>query len=45
VLNRDDPAYDIPLQKARPWRLKARQGDIYRERMADDPRSEDRSGY
>lgn len=33
VLDRDDPAYDIPLNKARPWRASARQGDIYRERM------------
>jgi predicted amidohydrolase len=45
ALDRGDPVYDIPLQKARPWRLKARQGDIYRERMVDDPRSENRSGY
>ena len=45
VLDRDDPLYDIPLQKARPWRLKARKGDIYREKMVDDPRSENRSGY
>jgi predicted amidohydrolase len=45
TLNRDDPAYDIPLKKSRPWREKARQGDIYREQMADDSRSEDRRGY
>lgn len=45
VLDRDDPDYDIPLQRARPWRLRARQGDIYREKMVDDPRSENRSGY
>ncbi|WP_225039772.1 LssY C-terminal domain-containing protein [Rhizobium sp. T1470] len=45
VLDRDDPVYDIPLQKARPWRLKARQGDIYRERMVDNARSENRSDY
>ncbi|MCA1492935.1 carbon-nitrogen hydrolase family protein [Ensifer sp. NBAIM29] len=45
VLNRDDPAYEIPLHKARPWRSKARQGDIYREKMADDPRSRNRGGY
>ena len=44
-IDRNDPAYDIPLQKARPWRMRARQGDIYREKMADDPRSEDRSAY
>ncbi|WP_431320946.1 carbon-nitrogen hydrolase family protein [Rhizobium sp. YTU87027] len=45
TLGRDDALYDVPLQKARPWRLKARQGDIYREKMVNDPRSEDRSGY
>jgi predicted amidohydrolase len=45
VLNRNDPVYDIPLQKARPWRVKARHGDIYREKMTDDPRSENRDGY
>ena len=45
VLNRDDPVYNIPLQKARPWRVRARQGDIYREKMTDDPRSGNRSAY
>jgi|TARA_R110001583_G_scaffold32107_6_gene109936 predicted amidohydrolase len=33
ILDRNDLAYDIPLKKARPWRRKARQGDIYREKM------------
>lgn len=42
LLDRDDPAYDIPLNKARPWRRRARQGDIYREKMVEDPRSHDR---
>ncbi|TCN31825.1 putative amidohydrolase [Sinorhizobium americanum] len=45
MLDRADPAYEIPLQRARPWHAKARQGDIYREKMVDDPRSVDRSGY
>lgn len=45
TLDRNDSAYDIPLQKARPWRARARQGDIYREKMVDDPRSRDRNGY
>ena len=45
TLDRNDPVYDIPLQKARPWRAKARQGEIYREKMVDDPRSQDRNGY
>ncbi|WP_026620184.1 deaminated glutathione amidase [Ensifer sp. WSM1721] len=45
TLDRGDPVYEIPLQKARPWRARARQGDIYREKMIDDPRSLDRGGY
>jgi predicted amidohydrolase len=31
VLDRTDRAWDVPLNKARPWRRAARQGDIYRE--------------
>ncbi|MBM3096072.1 carbon-nitrogen hydrolase family protein [Ensifer sp. T173] len=45
VLDRDDPAYDVPLQKARPWRKRARSGDIYRERIVNDPRSMNRKEY
>jgi predicted amidohydrolase len=45
VLDRNDPQYDIPLQKARPWRARARLGDIYQERMVDDARSRNRSEY
>jgi predicted amidohydrolase len=45
VLDRTDPTYDIPLQKGRPWRAKARQGDIYREKLVDDPRSHTRDEY
>ena len=45
VLDRNDPAYEIPLQKARPWRAQARSGEIYRQRMVDDPRSRERSQY
>lgn len=44
-LDRDDPAFEIALQKARPWRASARLGDIYRERMVEDARSRDRSSY
>jgi len=44
-LDRNDPAYDIPLQKARPWRAKARQGHIYLEKLVDDPRSHNRDEY
>ncbi|QFY61890.1 carbon-nitrogen hydrolase family protein [Rhizobium grahamii] len=45
VLDREDPLYDIPLQKARPWRRKAREGEIYREKTVDNPRTKDRSAY
>ncbi|MEF2074491.1 carbon-nitrogen hydrolase family protein [Consotaella aegiceratis] len=45
TLDRDNPAYDVPLNKARPWRAKARAGDIYRERSVDDPRSARRGEY
>lgn len=45
VLDRHDPEYEIPLQKARPWRAKARLGEIYREKMATDDRSLNRDEY
>ena len=45
VLDRADPNYDIALNKARPWRARARMGEIYRERMVDDARSRDRSEF
>lgn len=44
-LDRDDPRYDIALNRARPWRARARQGDIYRERRVDEPRSRKRDAY
>ena len=45
MLDRNDPAYEIALQRARPWRARAREGEIYREKLADDPRSGNRNGY
>ncbi|GAA3348737.1 carbon-nitrogen hydrolase family protein [Amorphoplanes nipponensis] len=42
-LDRDDPAFNIALTKARPWRRAARAGDIYRAARIDDPRSTDRT--
>jgi predicted amidohydrolase len=39
--DRDDPAFDIALTKARPWRRTARAGDIYAVTRVDDPRSTD----
>jgi hypothetical protein len=45
TLDRHDPRYDIPLKKARPWRAKARHGEIYREKIVNHPRSGNRSEY
>lgn len=45
ALDQNDPAYDVPLRKARPWRANARQGDIYRDKTVVDIRSQNRSGY
>lgn len=44
-LDRRTPELDIALNKARPWRASARQGDIYRSRRVSDPRSEDRTTF
>jgi predicted amidohydrolase len=45
TLDRSDPAFDIALEKARPWRRTARLGEIYESRRVDDPRSRDWSGF
>lgn len=45
TLDRNDPAFAIALDKARPWRRTARLGAIYEERRVDDPRSRDRAGF
>ncbi|CAA9544302.1 MAG: putative hydrolase protein [uncultured Thermomicrobiales bacterium] len=43
-LDRSDPALDIALNKARPWRALVNAGDFYRAAMVDDdPRSTDRT--
>lgn len=43
-LDRDDPALDIALNKARPWRQTARAGALYQARRVDgDPRSTNHS--
>lgn len=31
-LDREDPAYEVALARARPWRAKAREGGIYRDK-------------
>lgn len=45
ALNRADPSYDIPLNKARPWRAKAKQGEIYEARRVNDPQSRERTSF
>ncbi|WP_224704574.1 carbon-nitrogen hydrolase family protein [Devosia aquimaris] len=42
TIDRDDPRYDIALNKARPWRKLARDGEIYRSRAVEDTRSTSR---
>jgi predicted amidohydrolase len=42
-LDRTDPALDIALNKAPPWRETARAGFIYAARRVSDPRSADRT--
>lgn len=44
TLDTADPAFDVALTKARPWRRLARQGGIYDEKRVDDPRSRIRTG-
>ena len=40
TLDPTDPAWKIPLQYARPWRRRARSGEIYQNQYReDDPRS------
>jgi predicted amidohydrolase len=43
TLDRDAPEFHIAVNLARPWRAEANQGDIYRNRRVDDPRSDDRT--
>jgi predicted amidohydrolase len=43
TLDRAAPEFHIALDLARPWRAEANQGDIYRNRRVDDPRSADRT--
>ncbi|MGO4129707.1 carbon-nitrogen hydrolase family protein [Inquilinus sp. YAF38] len=45
TFDRSDPAFDIALEKARPWRRTARLGEIYESRRVEDPRSRDRAGF
>jgi len=45
-LNPADPQWKVPLHYARPWRSKAREGEIYRaQQRVDDPRSLNKSQF
>jgi len=44
-LDADAPEWEIPLNRARPWREKAREGAIYRQRYVQDPRSDEKSEF
>jgi hypothetical protein len=45
LLDRDCPRWEIALHRAKPWRVKAREGSIYRRRYVRDPRSEGKSAF
>jgi predicted amidohydrolase len=45
TLDAGDPRWDVALNRAKPWRSLAREGGIYRERYADDPRSTHRTRF
>ncbi|PUA81111.1 carbon-nitrogen hydrolase family protein [Nocardioides currus] len=42
-IDTDDPDFHVALDLARPWRARARVGDIYAERRVDDVRSRERT--
>ncbi len=44
-LDRAAPHLDVALNKARPWRAKAREGEIYRSQRVVDPRSRRRDAF
>jgi predicted amidohydrolase len=44
-LDQDRPEWKVALQYARPWRAKAREGAIYRERYVRDPRSDEKKRF
>lgn len=45
ILDRDDPDYEIPIKRARPWRASARLGTIYKDKMVEDQRSRDKTEF
>src|SRR5438477_12961298 len=39
------PRWDVALNRAKPWRARARDGSIYRQRDVRDPRSDVKSSF
>lgn len=44
-LDESCPRWEVALHRAKPWRAKAREGSVYRQRYVLDPRSESRSSF
>lgn len=44
-LDRSLPQFEVALNKARPWRQVARDGEVFAERHVQDPRSENTTGF
>lgn len=44
-LDRAAPDLDMPLHKARPWRARARSGELHNPARVSDPRSDDRNSF
>jgi predicted amidohydrolase len=42
-MNRDDPAFEVALRNARPWRAAATSGEFHRDRIVHDVRSADQT--
>jgi predicted amidohydrolase len=45
LLDVDSPRWEIALHRAKPWRDRARDGAIYRQRHVEDPRSEEKTEF
>src|SRR5262249_58534070 len=39
------PHWEIALHRAKPWRAQAREGEIYRRRFVEDPRSQSKDEF
>jgi predicted amidohydrolase len=45
LLDERCPRWEVALHRARPWRARARDGAVYRQRYVRDPRSDTRSSF